>query len=247
MKTLFLMLTTGSLYAQNITDGRALITAMHDRYASTWYKTVTFTQRTVTHLPDGQIKEETWFEAARLPSSLRISIAPVDSGNGMIFTRDSIFVFKRDRPVYVAPFIHPLMLLGFDAYTMPPDSTVSKLKQLGFDLSICRKDRWQDRDVYVVGAQAGDTVSKQFWVDAERLVFVRLLEPGPQDPNVTMETQFNKYIEVDGGWIETEVLFLVDGKMKGEEYYRDIHVNVPVDNNLFSIPHWPSTRFVNKP
>ncbi len=64
---------------------------------------------------------------------------------------------------------------------------------------------------------------------------------------MTIETQFNKYIEVDGGWIETEVLFLVDGKMKGKEYYRDIHVNVPVDNNLFSIPHWPSTRFVNKP
>ncbi len=70
------------------------------------------------------------------------------------------------------------MLLGLDVYTMPFDSTVSKLKQLGFDLSICRKDHWHDRYVYVVGAEAGDTVSKQFWVDAERLVFVRLLEPG---------------------------------------------------------------------
>lgn len=247
MTAFFLMLTAGCVSAQHITDGSSLIAAMHVRYAASWYKSVTFTQRTVTHLPDGLTKEETWFEAARLPTSLRISIAPVDSGNGMIFARDSIFVFKRDRTVYAAPFIHPLMLLGFDVYTMPLDSTVSKLNLLGFDLSICRKDRWQGRDVYVVGAQAGDTASKQFWVDAERLVFVRLLEPDPQNPNVTMETQFNKYIEVDGGWIETEVLFRVGGKMKGEEYYRDIHVNVPVDDTLFSVPHWPTTRFVNKP
>jgi hypothetical protein len=52
-----------------------------------------------------------------------------------------------------------------------------------------------------VGAAAGDSTSRQFWIDKERLYFVRSLEPSPQNPAVTMETRFEKYQVMGGdGW-----------------------------------------------
>jgi hypothetical protein len=35
-------------------------------------------------------------------------------------------------------------------------------------------------------SRAGDLHTRQFWVDKERLVFVRLLEPAPRDTSKTV-------------------------------------------------------------
>lgn len=39
--------------AQEINTGEALLRAMHDRYQHDWYETLTFTQQSITHHPDG--------------------------------------------------------------------------------------------------------------------------------------------------------------------------------------------------
>ena len=70
----FLILTFGVVQAQNIRNGEDLIRAMHDRYQSSWYKTVTFTQKSTTYNPDGTNSFEMWYEAASLPGKLRIDI-----------------------------------------------------------------------------------------------------------------------------------------------------------------------------
>src|SRR5215475_10482911 len=54
-----------------ITSGSALITAMHDRYADSWYRTLTFVQ-TTTLTRTGAPIIQTWYEAATLPGRLRI-------------------------------------------------------------------------------------------------------------------------------------------------------------------------------
>ena len=57
MKPIRLMLAilflTSLAAAQQIKSGESLVRAMHDRYASTWYRTVTFTQKSTTYKPDG--------------------------------------------------------------------------------------------------------------------------------------------------------------------------------------------------
>src|SRR2546425_7426706 len=93
----------------------------------------------------------------------------------------------------------------------PPRSTLfpyttlfrsaARLERLKFDLATVHEDTWQGRPVYVVGAKAGDLRARQFWVDRERLVFVRLLEPGQRDTSRTSDIRFNKYQPAGSAWL----------------------------------------------
>src|SRR5205807_992838 len=84
----------------------------------------------------------------------------------------------------------------------------------GFDLATVHEETWDGRPAYVIGARAGDVRTRQFWVDKERLLFVRLLEPGQRDTTRTSDTRFNEYRPVGAAWVSAEVAFLVDGRQR---------------------------------
>jgi hypothetical protein len=215
-------------------DGFELIGQMRRRYAGKWYRTLTFVQKTT--LAEGKV--ETWYEAAELPGKLRIDIAPLEGKNTLLFRNDSIYEFKKGKPAESHPMIHPLMVLGFDVYAQPVEVTVRKLQALGFDLTRLHQSSWQGRPAYVVGAAPGDTITRQFWIDQERLYFVRMVEPGKQNPSARVETQFNKYIPLGEGWLETEVRFLVDGETRMLEEYSDPKAGVALDPTIFDPSRW---------
>lgn len=221
-------------------NGEELIAQMRARYAGKWYRTLTFTQKTT--LPDGKV--ETWYEALELPGKLRIDIAPLDSMNTILFRNDSVYQFQRGKLKDSKPLIHPLMVLGFDVYDAPVAETVRKLRDLKFDLSKLHQTTWQGRPTYVVGAEPGDTVSPQFWIDAERLYFVRSLEPSKKDPSLTNDTRFEKYIPLAGGWVEMEVLFLSNGQQKVKEEYSNPKANVKLDPAIFDPREWKAPGWV---
>jgi hypothetical protein len=93
-----------------------------------------------------------------------------------------------------------------------------------------------------VGAKTGDLHTRQFWVDKERLVFVRMLGPGGQDTTRTSDTRFNKYAPFAGGWVSAEVEFLLDGQRLFLEEYRDIRANVVVPDAMWDARRWKATR-----
>jgi hypothetical protein len=220
--------------------GEELIRMMHDRYAGKWYRTLTFVQKTT--LPDGKV--ETWYEALELPGKLRIDIAPLENKRTILFRNDSVYEFDGGKLKDAKPLVHPLMVLGFDVYGAPIAETVKKLKGLSYDLSKLHQTTWQGRPTYVVGAQRGDTTSPQFWIDAERLYFVRSLEPSKKDASVINETQFNKYIPMGGGWLEMEVLFLSNGKRRVKEEYSDPQANVKLAPAIFDPGTWRAPGWV---
>ncbi|MGH7675492.1 MAG: hypothetical protein ACREMV_09495, partial [Gemmatimonadales bacterium] len=160
---------------------RELLQAMRDRYDGKWYRSLTFVQGNTQTRPDGTIDHSTWRDWLAMPGRLRIEFMPSDSGAGMLFTADSHYVFRADSMVTARPFVHPLLVLSFDVYFHPVERTVALLERHGFDLSMIHEDTWAGRPVYVVGARAGDVHTRQFWIDRERLVFVRMLEPAPGD------------------------------------------------------------------
>jgi hypothetical protein len=221
-------------------DGVEVITRMRERYLGKWYRTLTFVQKTT--LPDGKV--ETWYEAAELPGKLRIDVAPLEGKNTILFRNDSLYDFKAGKLAETKPLIHPLMVLGFDVYAQPLDKTLSQLRELGFDLSQVHEGEWQGRPAYVVGAAAGDSLTRQFWIDQERLYFVRMVEPGKKDPAVRVETQFNKYIPMGQGWLETEVRFLVNGETKMLEEYSEPNANVRLDPSIFDPSRWVAPGWV---
>src|SRR5262249_23215017 len=180
--------------APAIASASDLVDAMQKQYGSTWYKTATFVQKTSTYAADGSVsKVETWYEAMTVPGSLRIDVAPVKDGNGILFTDDKIYIFKDGKVTSSRDYIHPLMVLGFDVYRLPKADVIGKLTSLKFDLSSFHEDNWQGRPVYVVGAPKGDAHAAQFWIDKEHLYFVRTLRPSGTGNASTSETQFNKY------------------------------------------------------
>src|SRR5438132_6535315 len=117
-----------STFAAKITTTEDLVQAMQKKYAKSWYKTATFVQKTTNYQPDGTKKVETWYEALSVPGSLRIDFTPVKDGNGILFTNNQIYSFKNGKLDTNRPYVHPLMVLGFDIYRLPMVDLVEKLK-----------------------------------------------------------------------------------------------------------------------
>jgi hypothetical protein len=214
--------------------GEDLIREMHARYDGKWYRNVTFVQ--TTSFPDKPA--ETWYEAGTIPGKLRIDVAPVDSMTAFMFVGDSSFVFKGGQRVAAQEDRNLLMTLGFDVYGQAPEVTIAQLKAQHVDLSRIREDTWQGAKVWVVGAAKGDTTSSQFWVEKDRLLFVRLIEShksmkNPSAPPKLLDVTFEKYQPLGKGWIETEVVLKLDGKEVQREQYADIKADVELQPDLY--------------
>jgi hypothetical protein len=220
--------------------GEALIEAMHSMYAGKWYKTLTFVQK--RSFANGRV--ETWYEAGAMPGRLRIDIAPIDSGNTIVFKYDTVYQFRGGKLLSSRPQTHSLMVLGFDVYHVPASETAAKLRAEKFDLAKLHETEWQGRPTYVVGAAPGDTTSNQFWIDKERLVFVRMFERLPANPQNAasepplQEVQFNRYEKAGNGWVSPEVVFNVNGKRFLLEEYSDVRVDVPLDESLWDVKRY---------
>ncbi len=217
-----------------------VIAAMHDRYATTWYSTLRFRQKVIRPpAADGTVRpDEVWLEHAEIPGKLRIDLGSDFNGRGQMYVGDSVFVFAPDASVRRIKSRNPLMVLGFDVYRQPADRSVAVLREEGFDMTRLRTDVWQGRPVYVVGADAGDLHTKQFWIDQERLVFVRLLNPAGPGGTRTSEVRFDRYERFGGAWISPYVLFLTDGKETMREEYYDMEANVVIPEGLFDPGKW---------
>src|SRR5436853_1330919 len=240
---IIILLASNQTLAAKITTTEELVQAMQKKYAKSWYKTATFVQKTTNYQADGTKKVETWYEALTVPGNLSIDFTPIKDGNGILFTNYQIYIFKNGKQDSIRPFVHPLLVLGFDIYRLPTADVLERLKRLKFDLSIFREDTWQGKPVYVVGAKQGDLRSAQFWIDKKNLYFVRMIRPAGRDGAQTQETQFNKYVRLGGGWMAPEVIFMVDGKTVTTEEYSDMRADVVLDSKLFDPQHWTTVHW----
>jgi hypothetical protein len=221
-----------------IATAEQLVSAMHDRYAGKWYSTLAFVQKNTRYLPDGRTDTSTWTEVLSLPGKLRIDVEPRSNGNGNIYRNDTVYVFNNGRLVRQARAPHALLLLGFDVYFIPVQRSIAALREIGFDLTRMHEATWQGRPAYVVGAAPGDLRARQFWVDRDRLVFVRMIEPSRRDTTKTAEIRFNRYYEIDGGWLSPEVEFLMDGARDFLEEYTEIRTGMAVADSVFDPARW---------
>lgn len=227
-------------------DGLALLRRMHAAYAGRWYRTLTFRQK--ASYPDG--RTETWHEAMALPGRLRIDIEPIGEAKTIIFRRDSVYEFVRDSLAGRRAIVHPLLLLGFDVYHDAPERSAAKLADLGFDLARVREGVWQGRKAWVVGTIDTLALSREFWVDQERLVFVKMVQAAPRDPSLPPskrnigEILFNGYRRAGGGWVAEEVAFFNNGERVMMEEYANVQADVPLPDELFDPTRWRRPAWV---
>ncbi len=224
------------------TDGHQVLTAMHDRYAATWYPTLTFVQKSIWYKADGsQARVQTWHEALSAPGRLRIDMGEAAARNGAIFRNDSTYSFAAGKLARATAARNLLLVLGFDVYAQPVARTATVLQEEGVDLTRFHRDTFQGRPVYVIGAARGDTTATQFWVDADRLLFVRLIQAN-EARTAWQDVRFEHYVPKPGGWLAEQVQVLSAGKLVYEEDYSDVQVNVKLDPDLFEPAAWATVR-----
>jgi hypothetical protein len=234
--------TTPVRAAPRFASGADVINAMRARYDGRWYRTLTFSQKVSRLLPNNTWRVETWHEALKLPGRLRIDFEPVSAGNGVLYARDSQFVATNGRVIQSGPGINDLLLLGFDVYQYAPARTEALMRRQGIDVSRVHESSFEGRPMVVVGALRGDLRRKQVWIDAERLYFVRLLEPTRTDSSKVQDIRFRNYEKRGDAWIAPRVEIYNDGRLVFIEEYSDIRTDVPLDESLFDPTPWKNPK-----
>lgn len=235
-------------------SGRALLERMHDHWATgtPWFNTLIFTQRTTVVRRDGTRNVSTWYESVLAPDRLRIDFGDPSEGNGVVYTADSVYAVRAGKVERKAADGNPFLPFVIGVYTQPLERTLAQLAPLGIDMSRVRSDSWKGRPVYVVGARdASDTSSAQFWVDADRLILLRMVlapsaEAGARSE--PLDIHLDDYVEVGGGWLATRVVMYSAGVARQSEEYSDWKAGVELSPDFFvaekwsSVPHWASSK-----
>lgn len=222
-------------------SARDVVALMREAYDGRWYETLEFRQRNTAYATDGAERDAgVWHERQRVPGLLRIDfVEPQANGSGILFRADTQYVFDAGRLAQRIPLIHPLLLLSADAYVLPVDSTVRLIARLGVDTAVVRRGTWQGRPAHVVGAAADDSTSSQFWIDAERLLLVRLVHAQTAASGRVVATDHHlTYQDVAGLPVPRDILFHRGGRPYFRETYLDVRPNVAVADSLFLPAHW---------
>lgn len=228
------------------TEASDLFREIHERYVGKRFTHVTFLQR--TEPAEGEVK--LWYEAIRPPGLVRVDEAPLDARNGLMYRRDSLYVFRNGETTFSAGDQRWItMLTQVDIYALPVDSTLARLESLGVDLETMHESEWEGRPVVVVGAEAGDTISAQIWYDREHLYPHRVIQPPGASAN-RVEFRMSRYQFLDGGWIENRIDILVGGRVVTTECYDQVrpHPGLPedlYDPATFATRLWAAEAYPN--
>ena len=231
--------------------GAEVLQRMHDAYAGKWYRTLTFVQKTTRYGKDGA-NVSTWFESLRQldanTTQLRIDIGDPTVGNGMLYTADSTWRLRAGIVTATQGEGNEFLPLIEGVYMQSVARTVAQLQTTKVDMRHVTKGRWQDRAVWIVGtSSATDTISPQFWIDAERNVVVRMLL-APVPSNGTLDIRLDGYVPLAGGWLATKVAVTLNGAPLQTEEYSEWKANVELAPALFdpaswtTAPHWAAAR-----
>jgi len=213
--------------------GEDLVRAMYDRYSGKWYEVLHIEQKVMFYENGSISRQEIWNEYLHIPGNVRSIVEPADEGNYEIFTRDSQFVFHDNHLAYSRRVIHTVLLLGFDVYRQPPESTIARLKESKINLDRLYETTWEDRPVYVVGAARGDDLTNQIWVDKERLTFVR--ERKLTDTGDRWDIVLRGFEPLGEGWIATQLSFSRNDKLLVEEEYLDTKILDTAGEDWFTV------------
>lgn len=227
----------------SIDGSRVLIREMHDRYAGKWYRTLRFEQTNTFYTQSGKEEKSQWIENLSVPGRLRIDFQPLTAKSGMLILNNRVTTFDNGRRVETRRSIQPILTLTADVYAIPASITIRRLDSLGIDLSKFHETRWDRKRTYVIGAESGDLESTQIWVDADRMLLVRLIQRAGRAERTTItDTRVSDYKDIDGFPVAHEFLSYRDGKPFFKEKYENVRVNEPIPPRLFDPSRWAVAR-----
>ena len=229
--------------APAIASARDLVREMHDRYSGNWYRTLRFAQTNTFYTQSGKEEKSRWVENLSVPGRLRIDFEPLSSKSGMLILNNRVTTYDNGRRVDSRRSIQAILTLTADVYAIPAAVTIRRLDSLKIDLDKFRTDKLDRNKVYVIGADDGDLQSNQVWIDAERLLLVRLIQTEARgDRTVTTDTKVGEYRDIDGFPVAHEYVSMRDGKPYFKEEYENVRVNADLPAGIFDPTRWSSVQ-----
>lgn len=230
----------------SVDDGESLIRAMHAKYADRWYNTLTYIQTTTLLGQSGANTDQTWYVALSLPGRQRIDYGNPDLGNGILFRSDTGFQFSGGRLAQTGTGWNDLLLLTQDVYKQSPELTISVLRSLGFQMSRLRTSNFDGRTAYVVGSiSVTDSSSRQFWVERDRMLLVRIREK--RGEGQYSDIRIGDFIPAGNGWMAKQAYQLMNGIARVHQQVAQVKPDAPLDSALFDPKQFSTVKHWSKP
>ena len=229
--------------SKKISTARELITEMHDKYAGNWYQTLKFSQSNTFYTSSGGEQKSRWVENLSVPGRLRIDFEPLSAKSGLLILNNRVTTFDNGKRIDTRRSIQGILTLTADVYAIPPSVTARRLDSLNIDLEKFREDKLDKKRVYVIGADKDDLESSQVWIDADRLLLVRLIQREKRgDRSIVTDTRVGGYQDVGGFPVAHEFVSLRDGKPYFREEYENVRVNEILPPAIFDPAKWVAAQ-----
>lgn len=225
-----LTLLTLQVQAQ-INTGRDVLNMMYLRNNKSLYRYMTFDQQSIFYKEEMVLKVEKWSEAIYFPGKLTIKINGFDSGKGMMFVSDSMYVYENNEIKSRTYKIHDLLLLCFDLYFQEPEKSFKIAAELGYDIQSMYTAKYMTRDAYVIGVKDSTQKKNQFWIDKERLTLLRVIKY--EKDGTVNETVFENFVQMHNLWVALQVRFIKNNLTWLVEKYNNVKFSSNFDDNVF--------------
>jgi hypothetical protein len=210
-----------------------LVQAMRDKYAETWYKSLSFTQVN-RYTIGGKEQKSEWLENLSVPAKLRIDFLPLTQKSGLLIDNSRVRTFSAGKQIDSRRLFQPRPLLLSDIYVLPVNVTMRRLDSLGIDTTRLRVQKDGGKRFFVMGAESGDMTSVQAWFDAETLLLSRFIQTEDRaGKKVTSDMRVTSYVDVAGFPVPEAFVTSREGATTLREEYTKVKVNVPMSTALF--------------
>lgn len=220
----------------------ALVQAMRDKYAETWYKSLSFTQVN-RYTIGGKEQKSEWVENLSVPAKLRVDFVPLSQKSGLLIDNSRVMTFASGKRIDTRRLFQARPFLISDIYVLPVNVTVRRLDSLGVDTTKLRMDRLDGKRVFVIGAESGDISSTQGWFDTETLLLTRFVQSEVRaGKRVTSDMRVTGYTAIAGFPIPEGFVTSRAGVTTLREEYTRVKVNAPMPASLFDPAKWATVR-----
>ncbi len=176
------------------------------------------------------------------PGRSRVAYQPASRKNAIVRDRERLAVFEAGKRVSYVSRVDVAHLLAYDVFAQRVDSTILWLDIARVRLGFARRDRWDGRDVWVVGAEEGDTTSTQFWVDDDRWRVLRVIQRDPRRPSVVLDVRYREFDTVMRVPFPKRIEIYRDGRHAETHFLSDVVANPKLPSRAFDLQRWRDVK-----
>lgn len=184
---------------------------------------------------------------ASLPGKHRVAQMPSSTRSGTVRNRQRLAVFERGRRVSTASRVDLAQLLAYDIYAQSIDTTIMWLDAARVRMGIARRDRFNGRRVWVVGASEEDETTPQFWVDAEHWRVVRVIQRNPRSPKEVVDIRFTDFTTQLDVPVPANIEEYQAGQFVRQHQVSSVAINPVLPSTAFDLSQWRELRLANDP